>query len=115
MTATLTELQKKQINQAEELLFEGPDKEGFVKDLFFGKFREESIFPFPELPEAARANGDEMVERTKEFCRDNIDPTKIDIDALIPDSVVKGLGELGVLGMTIDPQYGGQGLSLIHI
>ena len=28
--------------QAEEILFEGPDKEGFVKDLFFGKFREES-------------------------------------------------------------------------
>ena len=111
MSATLTDLQQKQIAQAEELLFDGPEREGFVKDLFFGKFREESIFPFPELPASAKARGDEMVERVKEFCKDNIDADKIDRDAMIPDSIIKGLGELGVLGMTIDPEHGGQGMS----
>ncbi len=111
MTATLTDLQKKQMAQAEEILFEGPDKEGFVKDLFFGKFREESIMPYPELPAAAKARGDQMVEKVKRFCRDHIDPEQIDRDALIPDSVILGLGELGVLGMTINPEFGGQGMS----
>ena len=53
MNANLTELQKKQIEQAEELLFSGPEKEGFAKDLYFGRFRTESIMPFPELPPAA--------------------------------------------------------------
>ena len=111
MSATLTDLQKKQIAQAEELLFEGPEKEGFVKDLFFGAFRADSVLPFPELPDAARDRGDEMVQRVKEFCQDNIDPDAIDRDAKIPDTVVKGLGELGVLGMTINPELGGLGMS----
>ncbi len=111
MSATLTDLQKKQIEQVEELLFSGPEKEGFAKDLYFGKFRDESIVPYPELPEKNQQLGSEMVERVKEFCRDNIDPVKIDRESLIPDSVVKGLGDIGVLGMTIDPEHGGQGMS----
>ena len=111
MSTTLTELQKKQIAQAEEILFDGPDKEGFVKDLFFGKFRTDSIIPYPELPEESQQRGDEMVEKVKEFCRENIDPVAIDREERIPDSVVKGLADLGVLGMTISPAHGGQGMS----
>ena len=112
MSATLTDLQKKQIAQAEEILFDGQtDKEGFVKDLFFGSFRDESIIPFPELPLDAKQRGDEMVEKVKAFCRESIDAVAIDRDAVIPDSVVRGLGDIGVLGMTIDPEHGGQGMS----
>ena len=111
MSASLTDLQKKQLEQAEELLFSGPEKEGFAKDLYFGRFREESIMPYPELPEDARSAGDQMVEKVIEFCQDNIDPVQIDRDAKIPDSVVKGLGDIGVLGMTINPELGGQGMS----
>ena len=36
---SMTELKQKQIEQAEELLFSGPEKAGFAKELFFGKFR----------------------------------------------------------------------------
>ena len=111
MSSSLTELQKKQIAEAEELLFSGPQKEGFVKDMFFGKFRAESLMPWPELPEAAQRRGDEMVERVKQFCAEKIDPVTIDRESLIPDSIIRGLGDLGVLGMTIPPQYGGGGFS----
>ncbi len=114
MSATLTDLQKKQIEQANEILFEGPDKEGFAKDLYFGRFRTESIMPYPELPEYARAAGDSMVEKTKNFCSQYIDPVQIDREARIPDGVIKGLGNIGVLGMTIDKQYGGAGMSQIN-
>ena len=103
MSATLSDLQKKQLEQAEELLFSGPEKEGFAKELYFGRFREESIMPYPEPTEEQRAAGDEMVGKVIEFCRENIDPVKIDLDADIPDSVITGLGALGVLGMTIMP------------
>ncbi len=109
--STLTELEKKQIAQAEEILFAGPDKEGFCKHLFFGKFRDESIMPFPELPEAAKKAGDEVVDQVKKFCANEIDPVWIDRNALIPDEVIKGLADLGVLGMTIRPEYGGRGMS----
>ena len=111
MSATITELQKKQIAQAEELLFDGPEKEGFVKDLFFGSFRTDSIIPYPEQSIESRNMGDDMVEKVKEFCRDSIDPVAIDREEKIPDSVIKGLADIGVLGMTIDPEHGGRGMS----
>ena len=111
MATAFSDTQRKQIEQAEELLFSGPQKEGFVKDLFFGKFRSESVIPFPELPPDIKLRGDEMVERVKEYCQESIDPADIDVNARIPDSVVRGLGDLGVLGMTIKPEYGGGGYS----
>ncbi|MEZ6094999.1 MAG: acyl-CoA dehydrogenase family protein [Pirellulaceae bacterium] len=111
MSSALSDLQKKQIAEAEELLFSGPEKEGFVKDMFFGKFRTETIFPYPELPAESQRVGDEQVERVKQFCRDHIDPDKIDREALIPDSVIRGLGELGVLGMNVSSHFGGMGMS----
>ena len=111
MSATLTQTQMKQMAQAEELLFDGPEKEGFVKDLFFGRFRTESIIPFFELPPESRANGDKMIESVKAYCREKIDPVAIDRDAIIPDAVIKGLGDIGVLGMTISPDHGGLGMS----
>ncbi|MFK7768516.1 MAG: acyl-CoA dehydrogenase family protein [Mariniblastus sp.] len=111
MSATLTDLQKKQMEQAEELLFDGPEKEGFAKDLYFGRFRTESIMPYPELPDNARAAGDSMVNKTKKFCEEYIHPDRIDRDAMIPPGVVKGLGNIGILGMTISKEFGGAGMS----
>ncbi len=110
MSATLSDLQKKQMEQAEELLFDGPEKEGFAKDLYFGRFRTESIMPYPELPDNARAAGDSMVEKTKKFCKEYIDPDAIDREAMIKPGVVKGLGNIGILGMTISKKFGGIGM-----
>ncbi len=111
MAATLTDQQKKQIAQAEEILFSGPEKEGFAKDLFFGRFRADSILPYPELVGEAKAAGDAKVAEVKKFCRDQIDPVQIDREARIPDSVIRGLGKLGVLGMTVGREVGGLGMS----
>lgn len=111
MSATLTELEKKQMAQAEEILFSGEQKEGFCKDLFFGRFRESSMMPFPELSEEARKRGDQVIEAVREFCHKHIDAAAIDRDAAIPDQVIHGLGDLGVLGMTISPEFGGAGMS----
>ncbi len=114
MSATLTDLQKKQIAQAEEILFSGPDKEGFAKDLFFGRFRAVSVMPFPELSAEARAIGDQAVEDVKQFCLEHIDPVAIDRESHIPDSVIRGLGDIGVLGFTISTSLGGRGLSQMN-
>ena len=78
MSASLTDLQKKQIEQAEELLFDGAAKEGFAKDLYFGRFRTETIMPYPEPGEGAKSSGDSMVEKIKKFCRESIDAEQID-------------------------------------
>jgi len=114
MSGQLTDLEKKQIAQAEELLFSGPSKEGFAKDLFFGKFRTDALMPFPTLesyPESVQQESEETVEKVRKYCQDHIDPVKIDREEKIPDEVIKGLGDLGVLGMTVGKENGGEGKS----
>ncbi len=111
MSASLTDLQKKQLQQAEELLFEGEEKKGFCTELYFGRFNVDAMMPFPEQNENARAAGDSMVAKVKKLCVEFIDADKIDREALIPDGIVKALGNYGVLGMTIDPENGGIGMT----
>ena len=111
ISMSLSDLQNKQIVQANSLFFEGPEKEGFARDLYFGRFRTESIMPYPELPSNAQAAGDSMVAKTKSFCEQYIDPAQIDREANIRDGVIKGLGNIGVLGMTIGKEHGGAGMS----
>lgn len=109
--AALTELQQKQIQQAEELLFSGPQKAGFAKELFFGRFRAESVFPYPQLSAEDQAAGDNAVAEVKDFCEQHIDAAEIDRQADIPQEVIDGLGRVGVLGMTVSPEHGGRGMS----
>jgi hypothetical protein len=107
-------LRQEQLRQAEELLFSGPQKAGFARDLFFGRFRATSILPYPLLSPDERRLGDEAVAAVREFCRTRLDPARIDRETDIPPEVIRGLGELGVLGMTVGREHGGRGL-LIHI
>lgn len=109
--AHLDELQQKQLKQAEELFFSGPQEVGFAKDLFFGRFLQPAILPYPALSDEERAVGDAALARVQEFVRARIDPVAIDRNADIPREVIRGLGEVGVLGATIPPEFGGRGLS----
>src|SRR5580693_3675571 len=93
------DLRAKQLQQAEELLFTGPEQVGFAKALFRGEFRGGSLFPYPELPENQRATVEDAVAAVREFADRHIDAAAIDRDADIPRSVIDGLSRLGVLGM----------------
>jgi acyl-CoA dehydrogenase family protein 9 len=100
-----------QKKQAEELLFSEKHKLGFGKGLFFGQFQGELLFPYPqlkaeELPEVERAAAE-----LRRFADEHIDAAAIDRDADIPQSVIDGLGRLGVLGMTAPKEFGGKGFS----
>jgi acyl-CoA dehydrogenase family protein 9 len=111
MSTAQAELRRKQIEQAEELLFSGPQKVGFAKDLFFGHFRADSIFPYPSLPPELEAATRKAVDEVRQYTRDHIDAARIDRESRIPDEVVHGLGQIGVLGMCVSPRYGGRGFS----
>jgi acyl-CoA dehydrogenase family protein 9 len=111
MSQTTAELQQKQLQQAEELLFSGPQRAGFAKELFFGRFHSTAMLPYPRLSAAERHAGDQAVAEVREFVSTQLDAAKIDQDCDIPASVIHGLGRIGVLGMTIAPEHGGRGLS----
>src|SRR5436190_3717858 len=106
LTAAQVAEQKKQVEE----LIAGSDV-GFAKALFFGKFKGELLFPYPALPPEQQARADAAADRVRAFANLAIDPMKIDREARIPDSVVTGLAELGVLGMTIPAEFGGQGFN----
>src|SRR5438874_9948182 len=108
LTPQQLEEQKK---QAEELLFSGPQTLGFAKGLFFGHFNAPLVFPYPEILPEERAVVAQAVADVRRFAETRIDPAAIDQAADIPADVVKGLGDLGVLGMTAPSEYGGRGFS----
>ncbi len=99
------------MQQAEELLFSEPSRAGFAKALFRGEFHAAGLFPYPELPAAQKAEADEAVGKVRAFVDVRIDPAAIDREADIPKSVVEGLANLGVLGMTAPTEFGGRGFS----
>jgi alkylation response protein AidB-like acyl-CoA dehydrogenase len=108
LTAAQVEEQKK---EAEELLFSGPQSLGFAKGLFFGHFNAGLLFPYPVLSQQENAVVERTLDEVRRFCDEHIDAAAIDREARIPDSVVAGLGRIGVLGMTAPAEYGGHGFS----
>src|SRR5271165_4464874 len=104
-------LTAQQMQQAEELLFSEPPREGFAKALFRGEFRGDIVFPYPQLPASQRETVENALAAVRVFTHSHIDPAAIDRDADIPRSVIDGLGELGVLGMTAPVEFGGRGFS----
>ena len=111
MSLSTAELQQKQLQQAEELLFSGPQKAGFAKELFFGRFLTSAMLPYPELSAAEFEVGTRAVTEVRNFVERHLDAAKIDRECDIPADVIQGLSRLGVLGMTVSPENGGRGFS----
>ncbi len=110
--ATEAEIQRqKEMQQAEELLFAGPQSLGFAKGLFAGHFVSDWVMPYPRIPDAQKSQLDQTLKELREFLDANLDPAEIDRQADIPRSVIDGLGRVGVLGMTAPAEYGGHGFS----
>src|SRR6266511_1542191 len=102
---------QKEIQQAEELLFAGPQALGFAKGLFQGHFVSDWVMPYPRIPEAQQGELDQTLAELRKFLNADLDPAEIDRQADIPRSVIDGLGRIGVLGMTAPKEYGGHGFS----
>src|SRR6266705_819514 len=102
---------QKEIQQAEELLFAGPQALGFAKGLFQGHFVADWVMPYPRIPAAQQIELDETLRELRQFLDEQLDPAEIDRQADIPRSVIDGLGRVGVLGMTAPKDYGGRGFS----
>ncbi|MGH9096082.1 MAG: acyl-CoA dehydrogenase family protein [Acidimicrobiales bacterium] len=86
----------------------------FGKGLFLGSFDLDLIHPHPQPTEEERRKGDAFLAKLDAFLRAEVDPLAIELDARVPEHVIKGLSELGALGMTIDEKYGGLGLSHVY-
>ncbi|WP_093798767.1 acyl-CoA dehydrogenase family protein [Streptomyces sp. Wb2n-11] len=89
-------------------------KPSFAKELFLGRLRLDLIHPHPMPPPDDTARGEAFLAKLRDFCETRIDGARIEREAKIPDEVINGLKELGVLGMKIDTRYGGLGLTQVY-
>ncbi|MFE1829573.1 acyl-CoA dehydrogenase family protein [Streptomyces yangpuensis] len=89
-------------------------KPSFAKELFLGRFRLDLIHPHPLPTDEDVRRGEAFLARLREFCETRIDGALIEREAKIPDETVRGLKEIGALGMKIDPKYGGLGLTQVY-
>lgn len=102
---------QQEIQQAEELLFAGPQALGFAKGLFQGHFVSDWVMPYPRIREAEMGELDQTLTELRKFLNADLDAAEIDRQADIPRSVINGLGRIGVLGMTAPKEFGGHGFS----
>jgi alkylation response protein AidB-like acyl-CoA dehydrogenase len=102
---------QKEIQQAEELLFAGPQALGFAKGLFLGHFVSDWVMPYPRIPAAQQTELDKSLTELRQFLEAELDPVEIDRQEDIPRKVIDGLGRVGVLGMTAPKEFGGRGFS----
>jgi len=102
---------QQEIQQAEELLFAGPQALGFAKGLFQGHFVADWVMPYPRIPSTQQVELDETLKDLRQFLDEHLDPAEVDRKADIPRGVIDGLGRVGVLGLTAPREYGGRGFS----
>src|SRR3954468_1951716 len=89
-------------------------KPSFAKELFLGRFRLDLTPPPPRPAAEDSERGEEFLAKLREFCETRVDAARIEREARIPDETIKGLKELGALGMKIDTKYGGLGLTQVY-
>lgn len=86
----------------------------FADQLFLGHFAVEELMPYFEQPENAAAAGDSMVAKTKKYCQEFVFADRIDQHALLPPGIIKGMGNIGVTGMTTKKELGGNAMSTFN-
>ena len=83
----------------------------FAKSLFLGEIHEELVFPWPSPDPSEQDQIRDLNKRIRDYCAEHYDPREIEEERWIPDEVLRDLGEIGALGLYVDTEYGGQGLS----
>lgn len=86
----------------------------FALQLFHGKVDWRLISPFPKQSAEEKKKGDEYLVKIEKFLRENLDPNEVDKTGIIPDHVMKGLGELKAFAIKIPTEYGGLGFSQVN-
>src|SRR3954466_12170196 len=107
----LDEQRQREIQQAEELLFAGPQALGFAKGLFQGHFVSDWVMPYPRIAATEQPRIDKTLSELRQFLDQHLNATEIDRKADIPRDVIDGLGRVGVLGATAPQEVGGHGFS----
>lgn len=110
----ISEEKRKSLELAEDSREDEWKYPSFALKLFHGVPDWNLIFPFPAQPAQDRQEGEVFVQKLEKILREKLDPEKVDQTGLIPDEVMKALGDIGAFAIKIPKQYGGLGLSQMN-
>lgn len=85
----------------------------FCRSLFGGVIDVDPVFPFPRPSPSDAEALDALLEDLRRFLDAKVDGETFDREAALPDGVLDGLAERGVLGAYVPPEYDGIGLSQV--
>ncbi len=108
----ISEADRKQIKDAEEMLGPDPETMGVMKNTFWGNIREDLLFPYPQRSPEEIARCDQLLAKLDDYLANEHPTIAIDQKEEIPEWAVKRLFEIGVLGMTIPTEHGGGGFGI---
>lgn len=108
----VSERDRAMIQDIENMMGPEPSEMGFAKNLFWGRLREDLVFPYPVVADNERARCDTLLAELESYLRDEHPSIQIDQEQFIPHWVIARLFRMGVMGMTIPEEYGGLGLGI---
>ena len=85
----ISEKDRKQIEQAQEMLGPDPETMGFIKNLFWGNFREDMVFPFPEVSAEEISRCDQLLAELDDYFRNEHPSFEVDEKQEIPDLAIE--------------------------
>ncbi|WP_022835116.1 acyl-CoA dehydrogenase family protein [Salisaeta longa] len=100
------------IENIETMMGPEPEDMGLVKNMFWGRFREDLAFPYPHESAEERETCDALLEELEAYLENEHPRVEIDQEQYIPEWVIERLFEMGVMGMIIPEEYGGLGLGV---
>ena len=103
---------QRMIRDIETMLGPEPSQMGFIKNMFWGRFRGDLVFPYPEESREQREKADRLLEELEAYLKLEHPAVEIDQEEYIPEWCFERLFEMGVMGMTIPEEYGGLGLGV---
>jgi len=73
----------------------------FALKLFHGVVDWDLLYPFPQQSEQEKKKGDEFLKKLETILKEKLDPNKVDETGIIPDEVLKALGEIKAFAIKI--------------
>ncbi|MFI4872599.1 MAG: acyl-CoA dehydrogenase, partial [Phycisphaerales bacterium JB061] len=91
----LSEEDRRTLAEAEALLGPEPETMGFTKNLFWGRFREEMVLPYPQVAADETARCDQLLAELEDYLRNEHPSIQIDQEEEIPTWVIERLFKMG--------------------
>lgn len=108
----ISEKDQKMILEIDKMMGPEPDTMGFAKNLFWGRFQSQHVFPYPAPSDAENAKCEKLLTELEAYLKTEHPSIQIDQEEFIPEWCIQRLFDIGVMGMTVPEEYGGLGLGI---